>query len=265
VLNAEEGAAAGVVRSYATQIISDYAAGLGAELRPNPRSVRSAADVPPARGVPRIKVRTRGWFNPEMSYKDYMVPGILVSLVTLIGTLLSAQNVAREKELGTLEQLNVTPISRGQFIAGKLIPFWIIGMLELSLGLALAWLAFDIPIRGSLLLVFASAAIYLVGALGVGLWISTLVDTQQQAMFVAFFVMMIYLLMSGIFTPVDSMPGAVRWFTEVNPIKHFVVIMRAVLMKGAGFWEIRTPFLAATAFAGIILALAIHQYRKTSG
>lgn len=264
VLNAEEGAAAGVVRSYATEILSDHSARLGAELRPDARNVRAAADAPPVPGAARIDVRTRGWFNPEMDYTDYMVPGILVSLVTLIGTLLSAQNIAREKELGTLEQLNVTPIGRGAFIAGKLIPFWIIAMVELSLGLALARLAFGIPLRGSLLLVFAAAAVYLVGALGVGLWISTLVDTQQQAMFVAFFVMMVYLLMSGIFTPVDSMPPAVRWFTEINPIKHFVVIMRAVLMKGAGFAEVRTPFLASAAFAGVVLTLAVRQHRKTS-
>ncbi|HZG43888.1 MAG TPA: ABC transporter permease, partial [Longimicrobium sp.] len=215
VLNAEEGAAAGVVQSYAMQIISSYGADLAVELRPNVQSVRAKVNAAPARGVPRIEVRTRGWFNPEMDYKDFMVPGILVSLVTMIGTLMTAQNIAREKELGTLEQLNVTPITRGQFIAAKLIPFWIIGMAELALGLAIARLLFGISMVGSLLLVFLAAAVYLTGALGVGLWISTLVETQQQAMFVTFFILVVYFLLGGIYTPIDSMPGGVRWFTEL--------------------------------------------------
>lgn len=260
VLNAEEGAAAGVIRSYATQILSSYAADLNVELRPRLATVSPA----PARGVARIEPRTRGWYNPEMDYKAYMVPGILVSLVTLVGTLLAAQNIAREKELGTLEQINVTPITRGQFIAGKLIPFWIMGMVELALGMGLAKLLFDIPMRGSLLLVFAMTAVYLVAALGVGLWISTLVDTQQQAMFVTFFIVVVYFLLGGIYTPIDSMPGPVQWLAALNPIKHFVVIMRAVMMKGAGFTDILTPFFALLTFAVVVFTLAVRQYSKTS-
>jgi ABC-2 type transport system permease protein len=263
VLNAEEGAAAGVVRAYAAQIVSDYAADLGTEIHPSARVADGARG--PGPGSARIEVSTRGWFNPGMDYKDYMVPGILVSLVTLIGTLLTAQNIAREKELGTLEQLNVTPITRGQFIAGKLIPFWIIGLGELTLGLGLAKLLFHIPTRGSLLLVLLAAAVYLFGALGVGLWISTLVETQQQAMFVTFFILVVYLLLGGIFTPIDSMPTAVRWLTELNPIRHFVVIMRAVMMKGAGFRAVERPFLALVAFGAVVFALAVRQYRKTAG
>src|SRR5258708_36142522 len=118
-----------------------------------------------------------------------MVPGILVALVTLIGTLLCAQNIAREKGLGTLEQLNVTPMTRGQFIAAKLLPFWALGMINLGIGLLVGTLAFGVPMRGSLLLLFGSAAVYLVAALAIGLWISSVADTQQQAMLVAFFVM----------------------------------------------------------------------------
>ena len=159
----------------------------------------------PLRGVPRIDVRVRGRYNPTLNYRHYMVPGILVALVTMIGTLLSAQNIAREKELGTLEQLNVTPIRRGEFITAKLLPFWVLGLLELSLGLIVGKLVFDIPMVGSLLLLYGAAAVYLAVALGIGLWISTLVETQQQAMFVTFFIVIIYLLMSGLFTPIDSM------------------------------------------------------------
>ena len=191
-----------------------------------------------------------------------MVPGILVALVTLIGTLLTAQNIAREKELGTLEQLNVTPMTRGQFIAAKLLPFWGLGMLNLVIGLLVAALVFGVPMRGSLLLLFGSAAVYLVAALAIGLWISSVVDTQQQAMFVTFFVMNVYLLMSGLFTPIDSMAPWVRTVSQLNPVRHFVTISRAILMKGAGLADIAEPLLILTIFGAVTLALAIRQYSK---
>lgn len=264
VLNAEQGAAAGIVRGYATQILTAYSAELVTEQHSGPGSVRAMGSAPPARGGHTIDVRTRGWYNPDMNYKDYMVPGILVSLVTIIGTLLTAQNIAREKELGTLEQLNATPITRGQFIAAKLIPFWIVAIVELTLGLALARLLFDIPLEGSLPIVFLAAAIFLVGALGLGLWISTFAETQQQAMFIAFFILVVYLLLGGIYTPIDSMPRAIRWIAQANPITHFVVIMRAVLVRGAGIADVAGHLAVLTLFAATIFTLAVRQYQKTS-
>jgi ABC-2 type transport system permease protein len=191
-----------------------------------------------------------------------MVPGILVALITLIGTLLTAQNVAREKELGTLEQLNVTPITRGQFIAAKLLPFWVLGLINLAIGLVVAAFVFGVPMRGSLLLLFGAAGVYLVVALAIGLWISTLVDTQQQAMFVTFFIMNVYLLMSGLFTPVDSMAPWVQVVSQVNPVRHFVTITRAILMKGAGLAEIARPLALLAVYGAVMLAVAIRQYSK---
>ncbi|HEX8360433.1 MAG TPA: ABC transporter permease [Longimicrobium sp.] len=264
VLNAEEGAAAGIVRSYAVRILNAYSREAGAELRPTMLTAREG-ERPPSPAAPHIDVRTRGWYNPMLDYHAYMVPGILVFLVTLVGTLLTAQNIAREKEIGTLEQLNVTPITRGQFIAGKLLPFWILALVDLVLGLVVARLVFDVPMRGNLLIVFAAAAVYLVAALGIGLWISTLAETQQQAMFITFFILVIYVLMSGLFTPVDSMPRPVQWLTELNPVKHFIVIMRAVLVKGAGFAAVQKPFYALIAFAAVVLTLAVRQHSKTTG
>ncbi|HEX2093975.1 MAG TPA: ABC transporter permease [Longimicrobiaceae bacterium] len=265
LVDAENGAAAGVMQSYAASILNAYAADLGVELHPEVGGVREGgAPPPPAPGRERIEVRTRGWFNPRLDYSDYMVPGILVLLVTLVGTLLSAMNIAREKELGTLEQLNVTPLTRSQFIAGKLLPFWILALVELTVGLSLARLVFDIPMRGSLLLVYAAAAVYLVAALGIGLWISTVTETQQQAIFVTYFILMIYMLMSGLFTPVESMPRWAQLFTLLNPVRHFIEIMRAVLVKGAGFAAIQTPFAILVAYAAAVLAIAVRQYRKTS-
>jgi ABC-2 type transport system permease protein len=258
-VNAEKGSAAGIVQAYASSITAAYASELDASLR---GTAVGAPDAPPRRGAPRIDVRLRSWYNQDLNYRHYMVPGILVALVTLIGTLLSAQNIAREKELGTLEQLNVTPITRGQFIAAKLLPFWALGMINLAIGLIIAAWVFGVPMRGSLLLLFGSAAVYLVAALAIGLFISSVVDTQQQAMFVTFFVMNVYLLMSGLFTPIDSMAPWVRVVSEVNPVRHFVTISRAILIKGAGPADIARPLLTLAAFGVVTLALAIRQYSK---
>jgi ABC-2 type transport system permease protein len=207
-------------------------------------------------------MRTRGLFNPELDYQHYMIPGILVQLVTIIGTILCAMNIVREKELGTLDQLNVTPIPRAAFIAAKLIPLWALALVELAFGLIIARFAFDVPIRGSVPLIFFCASIYLIAALGIGLWISTAVETQQQAMFVAFFLLMIYLLMSGLFTPVRSMPHWAQWIAEVNPVKHFIFIMRAVMVRGAGFTDILRPLGILVVYGAVVLTLAVRQYAK---
>lgn len=252
-LNAEDGAAAGVTQSYAAQIIAAYSRELGAELAP---AVSSAQP---------IEVRARGWYNPELDYQDYMVPGILVQLVTVVGTLLTAMNIVREKELGTLDQLSVTPLSRGTFIAAKLIPLWVIALVELTLGLLVARFVFHIPMLGSIPLVFAAAAVYLVAALGIGLWISTLVETQQQAMFVTFFIIMIYLLMSGLFTPIRSMPDWAQWLSQLNPMMHFIRIMRAVLLKGAGAVDVARPIGVLALFGVVVLTLAVRRYGKRVG
>jgi ABC-2 type transport system permease protein len=244
-VNGEKGSAAGIVQAYATRVLAE-----------------SGAALSPGRGEPRIDVRTRSRYNPTLNYKFYMVPGILVALMTIIGSLLSAQNIAREKELGTLEQLNVTPITRGEFIIAKLLPFWVLGLIELSLGLLIGKLVFGLPMHGSLPLLYAVATVYLGVALGVGLWISALVDTQQQAMFVTFFIVNIYLLMSGLFTPVDSMAPWVQTVTMINPVRHFVAIARAILMKGAGLADIARPFLILVATAVLVLTVAVRQYHK---
>jgi ABC-2 type transport system permease protein len=263
VVNAEKGMAAGIVQIYASRILSRYASELSLQLIPATAVMAATpGEAPPRPGAPRLDIETRAWFNPTLDYTHYMVPGILVALVTLIGTLLTAQNIAREKELGTLEQLNVTPITRAQFIAAKLLPFWVLAMFELAGGLVLGRVVFGVPVVGNPLLLFAVAAIYLIAALGVGLWISTVVETQQQAMFVTFFVMMIYLLMSGLFTPIDSMPRWVQIVAELNPVRHFVAISRAVLVKGAGLHEIQTPLLALCGFAVVVFTLAVRQYSK---
>ena len=238
-VNAEKGSAAGIVQSYAAQILNAYGAELGATFHPSAASVRAGdAVAAPLRGAARIDVRVRHRYNETLDYQHYMVPGLLVALVTMIGTLLGAQNIAREKELGTLEQLNVTPLTRGQFITAKMLPLWVLGLLDLVIGLIVARAVFGVPMRGSLLLLLGTAGVYLVVALSIGLYISTLVDTQQQAMFVTFFIVNIYLLMSGLFTPIDSMADWVQVVSLVNPVRHFVTIARALLIRGASLADI---------------------------
>jgi ABC-2 type transport system permease protein len=262
VLNAENGSAAGITQAYAAQIVSAYAAELGAEVAPSIATAGSTVERSPRRGVSNLDLRARGWYNADLDYRDYMIPGILVQLVTLIGTMLTAMNIVREKEIGTLEQLNVTPVTRGTFIAAKLLPLWTIAMLELAIGLLVARFVFDVPMRGSIALVFAGAAIYLVAALGIGLWISALAETQQQAMFIAFFVLMIYLLMSGLFTPLRSMPGWAQWIAEFNPVMHFIRMMRAIMLKGAGLADVYQTLLILAAYGSLVVTLAVRQYAK---
>ena len=264
-VNAEKGSAAGIVSSYALQILADYSRELSPELRPTVASVSGAETRPPRRGTPRIEARTQSLYNPTLNYQHYMVPGILVALVTMIGTLLTAQNIAREREMGTLEQLNVTPITKAEFITAKLLPFWVLALVDLIIGLIVGHLVFGVPIRGNPALLLAAAAVYLIVALAIGLLVSTRVETQQQAMFVSFFILMIYLLMSGLLTPIDSMPHCVQLLSELNPVRHFVSISRAVLIKGAGFSDIALPMGILASYGAVVLALAIRQYHKRTG
>ena len=250
ILNAEDGAAAGVTHSYAAQIIRAYSSELGADLTPSLSSVGA------------VELSTRGWYNPELDYRDFMVPGILVQLVTVVGTLMTAMNIVREKEVGTLDQLSVTPLSQGAFIAAKLIPLWVIAMIELTIGLLIARFLFQVPMVGSVTLVFGAAAVYLIAALGIGLWVSTLAETQQQAMFVTFFIIMTYLLMSGMFTPIRAMPQWAQWLTEINPVKHFIQLIRAVMLKGAGPGDVLRPLGALALFGTVVLSLAVRRYGR---
>ncbi|MFZ2898305.1 MAG: ABC transporter permease [Saprospiraceae bacterium] len=257
-IDAINGAKAGVAQAYVQSIFRDFNREVVAEWAPKINS-RAIAAV----GSP-VDITYQNWFNPGMDYDTFMVPGILVLLVTLIGGLLSGMNVVREKEAGTIEQINVTPIRKYQFIAGKLIPYWILGMLELAFGMVLGKLIFDIPFVGSIGLVFLFAAGYLLLIMGFGLLISTFANTQQQSMFLTWFFMVIFILMSGLFTPIESMPHWAQVITWFNPIAYFVEVIRSVMLKGAGWADIQTAFYKVLAFAVVMNALAVWNYRKRS-
>ncbi len=262
VVDAQDGATAGVVQAYATQIIAGFGRG---SARPASPSTTSTELTGRRRGlIGEIQVSPALWYNPELNYTTYMVPGILVLLVTMIGTFLSAMNVVREKEIGTIEQLNVTPIRKFHFVVGKLLPFLVIALVELAIGLVVARVVFAVPMLGSIPLVFLMAGVYLLVMLGIGLFISTTADTQQQAMFLAWFVMVIFILMSGLFTPIESMPLWAQRLTLVNPVAHFIEIMRRVLLKGAGFSAVSNQFWILSVYAVAILSMAISRYSKTA-
>ncbi len=250
ITDAINGSAAALMNSYTMSVVNDYNRAIIAEIAPDA-------------GQP-VAVTWSYWFNPELDYKTYMVPGILVLLVTIIGMFLSGMNVVREKETGTIEQINVTPIRKFEFIAGKLIPFWIIALFELAFGLILAKFVFNIPILGNVFLIFSVASVYLIAVMGIGLFISTITDTQQQSMFIAWFVLVIFILMSGLFTPVESMPQWARNLNLLNPIAYFIAIIRMIMLKGSVFQDIINNFLILSFYGLSMLLLSVWRYRKTT-
>lgn len=255
LINAINGTVAGISNAYAAQII----AGANREIImqwygiPKTQAASAAINIIPA-----------FWYNPDMNYKTFMVPAILVLLVTLIGMMLATLNIVREKEMGNIEQINVTPIRKIHFITGKLLPFWIIALVMLAIGLLIGKLLYDIPMVGSLPLLFVVAGIYLLAMLGFGLMISNTATTQQQAMFVMFFFILIFIMMSGIFTPTDSMPHWAQTINYLNPVAYFMRIIRMILLKGSGFADIYRDFLILLGYGITVITFAVIRYRKVS-
>ncbi|MCB9232600.1 MAG: ABC transporter permease [Bacteroidia bacterium] len=253
-LNAINSAKAGIALNYSNAIIQDFNAHIRAEMLP----------LPPEMAPPSVDISYANWFNPDLNFKTFMVPGILVLLVTMIGLFLGGMNIVREREIGTIEQLNVTPIKKYQFIIGKLLPFWIIAMFELAFGLGIGLLLFKIPFVGNPVIIFAFAGLYLTVILGIGLLISTFTETQQQAMFLSWFFMVIFILMSGLFTPIESMPTWAQKITWFNPIAYFVEVIRMVILKGSSWGDVAHHFGALTIFSLALNGLAVWNYRKRS-
>jgi ABC-2 type transport system permease protein len=216
------------------------------------------------RPVSRIDVTNRYWYNEMLNYKYYMLPGILVILVTAIGFLLAGLNMVREKEIGTIEQINVTPVKKHQFIIAKMVPFFFIGLIDLALGLIIGKITFNLPFEGSILLLFLCAAIFLIAVLGLALFISTMSGTQQQYMFTAFFFVIIFVLMSGIFTPFDSMPVWAQKFDLVNPVAYLIRINRMVMLKGSTIHDIGKDIYGLSIIAVLFVSFAVIRYRKTA-
>jgi len=240
---------------YLNALIAEYNADLGVN-KETAGQARAYSD--------QIDITYSNWFNPHAEYKFNTVPAILVLLLTLIGGFVSSLNIVREKELGTIEQINVTPIRKWEFILGKLIPFWVIGMIVFSIGLLVCWIVYGIVPQGSLGLIYLFGAVYLVALLGFGLLISTISSSQVQAMFVAFFFIMIFMLMSGLFTAVDSMPVWARIISNLTPVTHLIKVMRMIVLKGSRFADVELEFIYLLIFAFVLNGWAIWNYRKTT-
>ena len=257
LVNAINGQQATVGSGYLQNIIGDVSKELSLE---NP--INLSGQKP---DNARINIASQNWYNPELEYPLFMAPGILAELVALLTIILSAMNIVREREIGTIEQINVTPIKKWQFIVGKLVPFLCIGLFLLIIGLITSKLVFDIPMRGSLLLIFFYGTINIICVLGFGLLISNFADTQQQAIFVAFFFVLIFILMCGLFTPIDSMPKWAQYLTIPNPLAHFISVTRKVLMKGSGLADIKWEFIYTLLLAIIFNTAAVLTYKKQEG
>ncbi|WP_426293572.1 ABC transporter permease [Dyadobacter endophyticus] len=253
-VNAINGTKASLGGSYMGSIIGDFNADVRMQLVTPPRQSQ----------FPVIEVVASNWFNPVLNYKVFIVPGILAILVTMVGGFLSALNIVREKEIGTIEQINVTPIKKHIFILGKLIPFWVLANIVFTIGLLVARFMYGIVPVGSLLTLYAFISVYLLAVLGFGLLVSTFCDTQQQAMFIMFFFMMLFILLGGLFTSIDSMPEWAKLITRVNPVRYMIEVMRMVILKGSSFIDVLPHVGIVSLMAVVLNGWAILNYKKTN-
>jgi ABC-2 type transport system permease protein len=215
------------------------------------------------RGPGRPELRSRAWFNENLESRNYFVPGVIVIVITLVTLLLTSMAVVREKEIGTMEQILVTPIRPAEFILGKTVPFALIAFADVFLVTAVGVFWFQVPIRGSFLLLLGATGVYLMTTLGVGLLISTISQTQQQAMLATFFFFFPAMMLSGFVFPIANMPPAVQWLTYLDPLRYFLVIVRGVFLKGVGL-GVLWPEVVALAIIGVAtLWLASMRFRKT--
>jgi ABC-2 type transport system permease protein len=250
-INAIEGTKANLGGAYLRSIVSDF----NDDLRIQWAVIDDA---------PQVTVASSNWYNPNLSFPLYMVPAILVTLVTAMVAMQSAFNIVQEKESGTIEQINVTPIRKHIFIIGKMIPFLVLGIVLFTMGLLVGRLLYGIVPVGSLLVLYVSLIVYLFAMLGLGLLLATYSNTQMQAMSLSFFFINIFNMMSGVFTSVDSMPGWAQAIVATFPPSHFIKIMRMVVLKGSGFSDIMPELWAMAAIGVFLNTWAVLNYRKTA-
>lgn len=255
ILDGSDSNTAGIVMSYLTRIALTYSDQIMVQRF---RQLGAAAPMPG-----RIALRTRAWFNENLESRNYFVPGVIVIVVSVVTLLLTSMAVVREKEIGTMEQIMVSPITSGEFILGKTIPFALVAFVDVLVVVVIGSLWFDVPVRGSLLLLFVSTGFYLMTMLGIGLWISTVSETQQQAMMGTFFLFFPAMLLSGFAFPIANMPEVIQWITYLNPLRYFLVVIRAIFLKGIGLEILWREILALAVMGVVILRLAVWRLHKT--
>ena len=255
LLDGSDSNTASVVLSYASRIAADFNRAIMEQRFSRTAGLRLEAEP--------VTLVSRAWFNPNLDSRNFFVPGVLAMLVAVVSIILSSMAIVREREIGTMEQIMVTPIGRLEFILGKTIPFALIGFVDVALITLIAVFWFRVPLLGNPLILFLGTGLYLLSTLGVGLLISTVSATQQQAMMTAFFFMLPAFMLSGFVYPIANMPEVVQWFTYLNPLRYYLVIIRGVFLKGLGLQVLWPQMLALAALGSTMLILAAERFRKT--
>jgi len=251
-----DGNSAGVALGYVMRILQE-------------RQVTLATSDPSLAGLLRdpaaLQAESRYWYNPRLESRVFIIPGIIALILLIITVFLTSMGIVREKEIGTLEQLMVTPIRAWQLIMGKVIPFSILGMLEIGVAMSLVYVLFGIGVEGSVPLLFAQSALFVLTTLGVGIFISTISETQQQALFVGWFFMIFAILLSGFFIPIANMPEAIQYLTYANPLRYFLVILRDIYLKGTPLSYIWQESIALALFGTVVFSAAVLRFRQRLG
>ncbi len=245
-----------IIMGYANTIISNYRQYL---------LNRQIAATKEVEAVPRVDLRDRAWFNGNLVSRNYYLPGVVATIVTVMSLLLTAMAIVKEKEIGTMEQLIVSPLRPIELIVGKLIPFAVIALVQTTLITALGVIWFDVPLRGNILLLLFSTCIYLFTTLGIGLFISTISSTQQEAMMSVFLFYMPTVLLSGFAYPIANMPRVIQWFTFINPLRYFMVVIRSIFLKGVGIEFLWVQLLPLLVIGLFIITLSTIRFRKSIG
>jgi ABC-2 type transport system permease protein len=255
ILDGTDSNTAGIVLGYAARIAARYNELIRLEqtARRNGLAMRTGG----------VELESRAWFNENLESRNYYVPAVIANIVFIITILLSGMAVVREKEIGTMEQIIVTPIRRSEFILGKTVPFILIGFIDVAIITIVAAFWFQVPVRGSIPLLFGATALFLMSSLGFGLLISTISRTQQQAMMSAFFFIFPAMLLSGFAFPIENMPDVIQWLTLIDPLRYFLVIIRGIFLKGVGLDILWRQFLALFLLGAVILWFAVNRFRKT--
>jgi ABC-2 type transport system permease protein len=233
--------------SYVSLIVAKYSRDLAAPMQV---------------AAPRTEARTRVWYNPDLKSRNYFLPGVIALIIMLVCLMLTSMAVVQEREKGTMEQLMVTPLKPLELMVGKTIPPAAIGFFEMSVVTAAGVLWFDVPIKGSFLFLSVCTGVYLLSVLGIGLFISTISKTQQQAMMASFFFFQPVILLSGFATPIESMPPVFQYVTYLSPLRYFLVIVRGVFLKGVGFDVLWPQVLALLVLGILIMLLSATRFKK---
>jgi drug efflux transport system permease protein len=252
---------ASLVSSYAGSVIAEFSAD-AVERQQRARVLARGGTVPVQTAAPDVVARTRVWFNPDLYSRNYFVPGVIANILMLVTLMLTALAIVREKEIGTMEQLMVTPMRPVELMLGKTLPFALIGLMDVALITGVALLIFHVPLHGSFLLLLFCAGLFLMTNLGAGLFLSTVSQTQQQAMMMSFFFSTPAFMLSGFAFPIRNMPQAVQWLTYLNPIRYFIEIVRGIFLKGSGVSVLWPQMVCLAVYGVVILGVSALRFHK---